>query len=149
MKFVAGVDCHKHSHTIVVLDHLGVQQGSWKISADPDGYEKGIEAVAAFSDVVWGIESTGFYGYGFAQALVARGYLVFEVPGTVTKRYRRQGTRRGKSDPLDARAIEPNKNTAYKKARRPCPRHDSKLPQGPVRVATTSPVALNLGRRAN
>jgi len=76
MKFVAGVDCHKHSHTIVVLDHLGVQQAHLKISADPDGYEKALEAVAAFVELEWGIESTGFYGYGFAQALVARGYVV-------------------------------------------------------------------------
>src|SRR5665213_1599122 len=30
---------------------------------------------------------------------------VFEVPGSVTKRHRRQGTRRGKSDPIDAQAI--------------------------------------------
>ena len=105
MKFVAGVDCHKHSHTIVVLDHLGVQQAHLKISADPDGYEKALEAVAAFVELEWGIESTGFYGYGFAQALVARGYVVFEVPGSVTKRHRRQGTRRGKSDPIDAQAI--------------------------------------------
>lgn len=30
---------------------------------------------------------------------------MFEVPGSVTKRHRRQGTRRGKSDSIDARAI--------------------------------------------
>jgi transposase len=105
MRFVAGVDCHKHSHTIVVLDHLGVQQGHWKITADPAGYEQALDAVITFSELEWGVESTGFYGYGFAQALVARGYVVFEVPGAVTKRHRRQGTRRGKSDPIDARAI--------------------------------------------
>ena len=105
MKFVAGVDCHKSSHTIVVLDDLGVQKACWKVSADPKGYEKVLEQAAHFGNLVWGIESSGFYGYGLAQALVAHGYRVLEVPGTVTKRHRRQGTRHGKSDPVDARAI--------------------------------------------
>lgn len=105
MRFVAGVDCHKHSHTIVVIDQVGAQQACLKITADADGYQKAIEFSKPFSDLAWGVESTGFYGYGLAQALVTRGHVVLEVPGTVTKRYRRQGTRHGKSDPIDARAI--------------------------------------------
>jgi transposase len=105
LKFVAGVDCHKRFHVVVVLDHLGAEQGCWQISADPQGYAKLLEAVETYPDLAWGIESTGFYGYGLAQALVARGSVVFEVPGSVTKRHRRQGTRHGKSDSIDARAI--------------------------------------------
>ena len=41
----------------------------------------------------------------FAQELDSSGFVVFEVPGVLTKRERRRSTTRGKSDPIDARAI--------------------------------------------
>lgn len=55
--------------------------------------------------IAWGLEGTGVYGRAFAKALVAAGMAVFEVPGAVTKRHRRCGTRHGKTDSADARAI--------------------------------------------
>lgn len=41
----------------------------------------------------------------FARVLSASGFTVYEVPGSYTKRHRKQGSRRGKSDPIDAQAI--------------------------------------------
>jgi len=103
--FNAGIDCHKGSHTVVVLDHQGLQRGLLTFSANVIGYADLLAFVEPFDGVHFGLESTGFYGYRLAQELKRRGYVVFEVPGQVTKRHRRQGTRRGKSDSIDARAI--------------------------------------------
>lgn len=103
MKVVAGVDTHKRTHSIVVLDAIGSQLLAFTISADYDGYEQAIARTAQLGDVVWGIEGTGVYGRLFAETLNRRGALVYEVPGAVTRRYRKRD--RGKSDPIDARAI--------------------------------------------
>jgi hypothetical protein len=61
---------------------------------DPDndcGFPEAIELAEKRGDVVWGVEGTGSYGRGLAEALVARQYLVYEVPGSFTKRHRSLG----------------------------------------------------------
>jgi transposase len=55
--------------------------------------------------VRWGLEGTGSYGALLAQQLADSGATVYEVPGAFTKRHRKHGSRRGKSDPIDAKAI--------------------------------------------
>ena len=55
--------------------------------------------------VEWGLEGTGSYGRAFADALLDTNAVVYEVPASFTKRHRKHASRRGKSDPLDARAI--------------------------------------------
>lgn len=56
-------------------------------------------------DVTWGIEGGGAYGRLFADFLVAAGAAVYEIPARLTKRHRKHGSRAGKSDAIDARAI--------------------------------------------
>ena len=102
---VAGVDCHKDTHTIVFLNELGQVEQELSIAATARGYAKAIEVGRRFGDVRWGLEGTGSYGAMFAQSLVAVGATVYEVPGIFTKRHRKHESRRGKSDPIDARAI--------------------------------------------
>jgi transposase len=55
--------------------------------------------------VTWGLEGTGVYGRAFANAFLAAGVDVYEVPGAYTKRHRKGSSRRGKSDQIDARSI--------------------------------------------
>ena len=105
VQFVAGVDTHKDSHTIVFLDAVGEPVANLVIPTTIAGFQKAIRVAKKLGDVVWGVEGTGSYGRGLAEALVARQYLVYEVPGSFTKRHRKFGSRRGKSDALDARAI--------------------------------------------
>lgn len=105
MNFVAGVDTHKMTHTIVVLNSVGAVVLQRTISAEHSAYIEVIAEITALGEVSWGIEGTGSYGQALADVLFERGAIVFEVPGAVTQRYRQRGTRRGKSDPLDARAI--------------------------------------------
>jgi transposase len=106
VKFIAGVDAHKETHTIVFVDHLGRVVQSMTITADGRGYEKAMAAAQNLSaPVVWGLESTGCYANPFARRLLEAGAEVYEVPGAFTKRHRQRSSRKGKSDPLDAQAI--------------------------------------------
>ena len=95
---VAGVDCHKDTHTIVFLNELGQVEQQLSVPATSRGYAKAIEASRQYGEVRWGLEGTGSYGALFAQELVASGAAVYEVPGSFTKRHR--GSRHGKSDPI-------------------------------------------------
>ncbi len=85
---------------------VGDELDSFAVPATPEGFHKAHDRIAKLGgEVTWGIEGTYTYGLGLAEFLSKEGVPVFEVPGSVTKRHRRQGTRRGKSDPIDARAI--------------------------------------------
>ena len=105
MPTVAGVDCHKDSHAIVVVDELGKVLRSFSIAASSEGYHQAIAVGKELRVAAWGLEGTGVYGRSFAHALILASFEVFEVPGIVTKRHRKHASRKGKSDELDARAI--------------------------------------------
>jgi len=102
---VAGVDTHRDTHSIVIIDSAGRLVCQLTITADADGYQRAIHEARAFGEVIWGIEGTGSYGRGFADALLKAGAVVYEVPGLLTKRHRKHASRRGKSDAQDAQAI--------------------------------------------
>lgn len=106
MKIAVGVDAHKTTFAIVALSAVGDELDSFSVPATPEGFCKAHDRVANLGgEVTWGIEGTYTYGLGLAEFLSRQGIPVYEVPGSVTKRHRRQGTHRGKSDPIDARAI--------------------------------------------
>lgn len=105
MHVVAGVDCHKSTHTVVFLTPIGEVLGSLTFPTTPDGYEAAIELGRKFGCTRWGIEGSGMYGRAFAVSVCASDATVFEVPGSYTKRYRKTSTHRGKSDLKDAKAI--------------------------------------------
>ena len=104
LRHVAGVDCHKDVHVVVVLDEVGRVLTELEIRGATQ-YEKADHVMAQYGPIVWGLESTGSYGRQFAQFLVARGATVLEVPARLTKRFRRHASRLGKSDAADARVI--------------------------------------------
>jgi transposase len=105
VEFFAGVDTHRDTHSIAIVNALGEMVDAFTISANRDGYVEAIERSRKFNGLIWGLEGTGSYGRSFADTLVRDGITVFEVPGTITKRHRRRLRRRGKSDPQDAHAI--------------------------------------------
>lgn len=105
MEFFAGVDTHRDTHSVAVLNQLGEVVQSFTIAATSTGYADAIARTAEFESLVWGLEGTGSYGRPFADALLKNGATVYEVPGTISKRHRRRLRRRGKSDPQDAHAI--------------------------------------------
>ncbi|HTV93893.1 MAG TPA: IS110 family transposase [Verrucomicrobiae bacterium] len=106
MHFVAGVDAHKDAHSVAFINAVGTLVRSITIAADVNGYETALAAAQGLDgEVIWGLESTGCYARAFARLLLAKGFRVYEVPGSFTKRHRRRSSRAGKSDPLDAQAI--------------------------------------------
>jgi transposase len=103
---VAGIDPHKHTATIAVLDHRGgvLDCRSFAISSD------GITELLAFllaTEVTFdriGVEGSGFLGRPLVLALSAAGYDVREVQANRTAD-RRKRRRRAKTDAEDAEAI--------------------------------------------
>lgn len=98
----AGVDTHKGTNALALLDALGRVVGTWEFPTGAEGYEE-LERTIGDPSVPVGVEGVRSYGAGLAAHLAARGYEVFEMV-----RPRRQQRRRGKSDPADAVAAARN-----------------------------------------
>jgi transposase len=101
-----GIDTHKDSLAISWIDELGREQAATVIANSAAGHR----AVLAWLRQVpgerrVGMEGSGGFGAAVAQALLAAGEAVVEVPPQLTVRERRHARRAGKSDPLDALAI--------------------------------------------
>jgi len=105
MRVVAGVDCHKGSHTAVFINAVGQVVDRITFPTTEGGYEHALALAERHGCTEWGVEGSGCYGYAFAVFARAGGAQVLEVPGMLTKRHRQQGSRRGKSDETDAQAV--------------------------------------------
>lgn len=119
MDVFIGVDTHKETHAIAVINGVGELLDTFTIDSNPDGFREAMERTAKYGVVIWGLEGTGSYGRPFANALIAGGCVVYEVPGTITRRQRRKLPGAGKSDARDARAIA----EAVLREREHLPRH--------------------------
>jgi len=97
---VAGIDTHKRTHHVAVLDHLGRDVADCPFVTTAEGYAELVQFLRAHGHVERvGVEGTGSYGAGIARVLTAAGFVVVEVV-----RQNRQARRlRGKSDPIDVR----------------------------------------------
>jgi transposase len=102
-----GVDTHKKTHTLVVIDEQGRAVGTRIIANTPEGWVGGQAWTAAWAGPhTWGIENSGSLGKGFAQFLLTQGEtLVCEVSPHRTAQYRRRGRTQDKTDQTDALAI--------------------------------------------
>jgi transposase len=105
MRIVAGVDCHKSSHTVVFLNTVGQVVDRITFPTTEEGYERALTVGERLGCTDWGLEGAGCYGYAFSVCARVRGATVLEVPGLLTKRQRRHSSRRGTSDETDAQAI--------------------------------------------
>jgi transposase len=103
---VAGIDPHKNTATIAVIDSGGGRRGCGSFTID----EAGIEELLNFlldSELIIdrvGIEGSAFLGRPLALALAAAGYDTREVQANRTAE-RRSRRRRAKTDNEDAEAI--------------------------------------------
>lgn len=96
----AGIDTHKDTHSVCVVDELGRTVSAGEFAADAEGYAEIAEAIGDPGEcIVVGIEGTASYGAGICRYLRERGYNVAEV-----LRPKRPKRRPGapKSDPVDA-----------------------------------------------
>jgi transposase len=103
---IVGIDVHKRSHAVALLDQRGGEIGTLTVANSPEGFQRLIGWLADHraSQAVIGVESPGSYGRCLVGALVAAGHEVLHVPAWQTHRERhRQGP--GKTDPGDAISI--------------------------------------------
>ena len=96
----AGIDTHKDTHALCVIDLVGRVVLTGTFNADADGYEQIAEAIGHPEDcAVVGVEGTGSYGAGVARRLVELGYDVVEV---VRPKRDKRRIGQDKNDPADA-----------------------------------------------
>lgn len=96
----AGLDTHRDTHALCVIDRVGRVLRTGTYSADAAGYGEIASAIGEPGDcAVVGIEGTGSYGAGVARRLAELGYDVAEV---VRPRREKRMAGRDKNDPADA-----------------------------------------------
>ena len=95
----AGVDTHRDTHHVAVVDELGRTVADRQFAATNTGYRQIVDFLHDHGPVLAvGVEGTGSYGAELARVLAAAEIAVIEVMRT-NRQHRRL---KGKSDPLDA-----------------------------------------------
>jgi Transposase len=105
-KIVIGVDPHKLSATIEVVDHRETLLGSGRFSTDKAGYTAMCRYVAAWPQRTWAVEGSNGAGRSLAQGLLADGEHVVDVPAKLASRARMLDTGHGrKTDAHDTHSV--------------------------------------------
>ena len=105
-KVIIGVDPHKLSATIEVVDRREKLLGSGRFSTDQAGYAAMRVYVKAWPDRVWAVEGSNGAGRPLAQRLLEAGEHVVDVPAKLAARVRLFDTGHNrKTDALDAHSI--------------------------------------------
>jgi len=103
---IIGVDPHKRSSTIEVIDQRERVLGKGRFGTDRDGYQAMLAAGRKHTDRVWAVEGCNGIGRHVAQRLVADGETVLDVPAKLSARARVFSTGQGrKTDPVDAHSV--------------------------------------------
>ena len=103
---IIGVDPHKLSATIEVVDHHERKLGAGRFSTDGVGYTAMLAYVRAWPARVWAVEGANGAGRPLAQRLLEAGEVVVDVPAKLAARVRLFDTGHNrKTDALDAHSI--------------------------------------------
>jgi transposase len=103
---IIGVDPHKRSATIEVIDQRERVLGKGRFGTDSDGYQRMLAAGREHPDRIWAVEGCSGIGRHVAQRLVADGETVLDVPAKLSARARVFSTGQGrKTDPVDAHSV--------------------------------------------
>jgi transposase len=103
---IIGVDPHKRSATIEVIDQRERVLRQGRFGTDRDGYQAMLAAGRKHTDRMWAVEGCNGIGRHVAQRLVADGETVVDVPAKLSARARVFATGQGrKTDPVDAHSV--------------------------------------------
>jgi transposase len=103
---IIGVDPHKLSATIEVVDHLEQMLGSGRFTTDRAGYSAMRNYAKSWSERVWAVEGANGVGRPLAQRLLESGEQVVDVPAKLAARVRLFDTGHNrKTDARDAHAV--------------------------------------------
>ena len=106
MGVIIGMDPHKRSATIEVIDERGRVLDVGRFGTDKDGYAAMLAAGRKHTDRVWAIEGCNGIGRHIAHRLVHDGETVFDVPAKLSAQVRVFATGNGrKTDPVDAHSV--------------------------------------------
>ena len=105
-KVFIGVDPHKLSATIEVVDDREKVLATGRFSTDKSGYAAMRKRVESYPDRVWAVEGSNGAGRPLAQRLLADGEYVVDVPAKLSARARLFDTGHNrKTDAHDAHAV--------------------------------------------
>ncbi len=105
-RVVIGMDPHKRSATIEVIDDREHVLDLGRFATDRGGYRAMLAAGRKHPDRVWAVEGCNGIGRHIAQRLVADGEPVLDVPAKLSARARVFSTGQGrKTDPVDAHSV--------------------------------------------
>src|SRR5450631_3328414 len=105
-KLIIGVDSHKLSATIEVVDTREKLLGSGRFSTDQPGYTAMRVYAKTWPERVWAVEGSNGAGRPLAQRLLEAGEHVVDVPAKLAARVRLFDTGHNrKTDALDAHSI--------------------------------------------
>jgi transposase len=105
-RVVIGMDPHKRSATIEVINGREKVLAGGRYGTDTQGYRRMLAAGREFPDREWAVEGSAGIGRHIAQRLVADGEIVVDVPAKLAARVRVLDTGQGrKTDPVDAHSI--------------------------------------------
>src|SRR3954453_14100521 len=103
---IIGVDPHKLSATIEVVDHQERLLGSGRFATDQAGYSAMRTYAQSWPERVWAVEGANGAGRPLAQRLLEAGEHVVDVPAKLAARVRLFDTGHNrKTDALDAHSI--------------------------------------------
>ena len=105
-RVIIGVDPHKRSATIEIIDERETVLAAGRFGTDRDGYRTMLGLGRQHSKRLWAVEGCNGVGRNLAQRLVADGETVVDVPAKLSARARVFATGQGrKSDPVDAHSV--------------------------------------------
>jgi transposase len=103
---IIGMDPHKCSATIEIIDEQAVVLAAGKYGTDKAGYAQMLAAARVFADRVWAVEGCNGIGRHLAHRLVHDGEIVFDVPPKLSAQVRVFATGNGrKTDEVDAHSV--------------------------------------------
>ncbi|MDQ3689148.1 MAG: IS110 family transposase [Chloroflexota bacterium] len=106
MGVIIGMDPHKRSATIEVVDERGTALSTGRFGTDEAGYAGMLAAGRRFTARVWAVEGCNGIGKHIAHRLVHDGERVLDVPGKLSAQVRVFATGNGrKTDPVDAHSV--------------------------------------------
>ena len=106
MGVIIGMDPHKRSATIEVIDERGSVLAAGRYGTDKAGYAQMLRAGRKFDERIWAIEGCNGAGRHIAHRLVADGETVMDVPAKLSAQVRVFATGNGrKTDPAGAHSV--------------------------------------------
>jgi len=105
-RVIIGMDPHKRSATIEIIDDGEQILIAGRFATDRDGYRSMLKTGRRYPDRIWAVEGCNGIGRHLAQRLVADGETVIDVPAKLSARARVFATGQGrKTDPVDAHSV--------------------------------------------